>query len=155
MRSTKSAARRRLDQRLAGLDERIGPRPLDGWIRAMREALGMSTSEMARRMGVSQTRISQLQRAEVDGSIRLSTLERAAEALSCRFQYVLIPIEPLEDMVRGQARAKAAAEVTDSTHNMRLEDQAPDADVIKEQIDALAEDLIDTRGLWRPENRSV
>jgi predicted DNA-binding mobile mystery protein A len=100
-------------------------------------------------MGVSQARVSQLERGEVEGSIQLSTLERAAEALSCRLQYVLIPVEPLEAMVRGQAREKAAAEVAATTHNMRLEDQAPDRDVIKEQIDALADDLIDTRGLWR------
>jgi predicted DNA-binding mobile mystery protein A len=108
-----------------------------------------STKSTARR------RLDQLERAEVDGSIRFSTLERAAEALSCRLQYVLIPAEPLEAMVRGQARAKAATEVAATTQNMRLEDQAPEADVIREQIDALAEDLIDTRGLWRPTHRSA
>jgi predicted DNA-binding mobile mystery protein A len=121
----------------------------------VREALGMSTSEMATRMGVSQARISQLERAELEGSVRLSTLERAAQALNCQVHYVVVPNEPLEDMVRRQARDRAAADVAATTHTMRLEDQAPDAQVIADEIDALAERLVDTSGLWRPEPRAA
>lgn len=149
MRSTNLTARRRLDERLAGLDERIGPRPPHGWLRAVRDALGMSTSEMASRMGVSQSRVSQVERAELDGSIRLSTLERAAQALNCQLRYVLTPNEPLDAMVRRQALGKAETEIRTVTHNMRLEDQAPSAGIIAEQVDALADELIDSRGLWR------
>ena len=147
--STKTYARRHLDQRLDGIGDQIGPRPAKGWLRAMREALGMSTSEMASRMGVSQSRISQIERAEVDGSIRFSTLERAAEALNCSVQYVLVPNEPLEVSVRRQARVQAAAGVAAVTHTMRLEDQAPSDDTVAEQVDALADELVDKRGLWR------
>lgn len=155
MRSPNLIARRRLDERLIGLGERIGPRPPHGWLRAIRDAIGMSTSELAVRMGVSQSRVSQVERAEVDGSIRLSTLERAAEALNCQLRYVLIPHEPLDAMVRRQAVTKAKAEVGAVTHNMRLEDQAPDSDVITAQIDALAGELVDARGLWRAERRKA
>jgi len=141
-------ARRRLDERLVGLDARIGPRPPRGWLRAIREALGMSTGEMAARMGVSQPRINQLERAETDGSIRMSTLERAAEALGCRVRYVLVPDEPLADMVRGRANQQAAATVAAVTQTMQLEDQAPDPEAIRRQVEALAGQLVDACGLW-------
>jgi predicted DNA-binding mobile mystery protein A len=149
MRSPRSIARQRLDTRLDGLGERIGPNPPHGWLRAVRQALGMSTAEMGERMGVSQARINQLERAEVSGSIRLSTLERAAAALNCQFRYAFIPDIPLEEAVQRQALAKAGVEVAAATHHMRLENQVPDASVIDDQVTALADELIDARGLWR------
>ena len=109
----------------------------------------MTTAELAARMGVSQSRVSQLERAEPDGSIRLSTLERAAHALNCQLHYVLVPNEALDDMVRRQARARATAEVASITHSMRLEDQAPDPQVIMDEVDALTDSYIGARGLWR------
>lgn len=149
MRSPQSLARRRLDERLAGLAAQIGSRPARGWIRAIREALGMSTAEMAQRMGVTHSRISQIERAEADDSIRLDTLRRAAQALGCDLHYVLIPAAPLDEVVRLQARKKAEALVGATTHTMRLEDQEPDPAVVGTQLDELADDLVDTRGLWK------
>ena len=90
MRSPQALARRRLDDRLAGVAAEVGPRPAQGWIRAIRTALGMSTKEMAQRMGVTQSRVSQLEHAEADDSIHLGTLRRAAEALGCELHYVFV-----------------------------------------------------------------
>ncbi len=148
MRSPQALARRRLDDRLTGVAAQVGPRPAQGWIRAIRTALGMSTKEMARRMGVTQSRISQLEHAEADDSIRLDTLRRAAEALGCELHYVFVPAAPLEDAVRQQARTKAQALVGAATHTMRLEDQEPDASVVTAQVDEIADDLVDSPGLW-------
>ena len=102
MRSPQALARRRLDDRLTGVAAEVGPRPAQGWIRAIRTALGMSTKEMAQRMGVTQSWISQLEHAEADDSIRLDTLRRAAEALGCELHYVFVPAAPLEDAVRNR-----------------------------------------------------
>lgn len=146
MNSPRRTARRRLDQRLAGLD--LGQRPSRGWIRAIREALGMTTGELGQRMGVSQSRISQLERSEELGSIRLETLERAARALNCRVGYVFMPNEPLEDMVQRQARLRAQAEVEVVTHTMALEDQVPESGVVDTQVEELAERFVDGRHLW-------
>jgi|ERR1700722_143799 predicted DNA-binding mobile mystery protein A len=148
MRSPQALARRRLDDRLTGVAAQVGPRPAQGWIRAIRTALGMSTKEMAQRMGVTQSRISQLEHAEADDSIRLDTLRRAAEALGCELHYVFVPAAPLEDAVRQQARTKAQALVGAVTHTMRLEDQEPDASVVAAQVDEIADDLVDSPGLW-------
>jgi predicted DNA-binding mobile mystery protein A len=150
----RSITRRRLDQRLAGLDALIGPRPARGWIWAIRDALVMSTFELGQRMGVTASNVSQLERAEGAGSIQLATLERTAQALNCRLWYVLVPNEPLEQMVRRQALDKAAAAVAASAATP-LEDQCDGgdgaliADVISEQVEAMAQKLVDSRGLWR------
>ena len=80
----RSTARRHLDKRLARLrpiDELA--RPQRGWVRAIRDAIGMTSSQLANRMKVSQSRISELERAEVEGRLTLDSLERAAAALGC------------------------------------------------------------------------
>jgi len=150
MKSPRRTARRRLDQRLVGLD--LGQRPPRGWIRAIREALGMTTGELGLRMGLTQSRVSQIERSEEIGSIRLDTLERAARALCCQVRYVFVPNEPLEDMVQRQARLRAQAEVDAVSHTMALEDQAPEADVLDAQVKELAERFVDGRHLWERPN---
>jgi predicted DNA-binding mobile mystery protein A len=114
MQPIRSVNRRRLDDRLGGLLVLVGPRPGRGWIRAIRDALGMSTFELAERMGVSQPRISQYERAEVGGTIRLSTLERVAASLKCNLCYALVPEEPLQAIVHRQALEKAATTLAQS-----------------------------------------
>jgi predicted DNA-binding mobile mystery protein A len=109
--SNRLISSRNLDQRLPGLPQLAIKRSGQSWVRTIRDALGMSTVELARRMGVTRSRVSQIERAEIDGTIHLSTLERAAEALNCRVVYFLVPIEPLEQMVWQQAFLKASDEL--------------------------------------------
>ncbi len=99
-------------------------------------------------MGVSQTRASRLERAEVDETIRLSTLRRAGEALNCTLYYVLVPDEPFEDMVLRQAHAKATQELSPSDAERWVDAPlvAPGAD---EWLEVRTLELIDRRGLWR------
>ncbi|HEY6472487.1 MAG TPA: helix-turn-helix domain-containing protein, partial [Acidimicrobiales bacterium] len=111
MRTPQSLMRRKLDRRLAALDTATWAPPVGGWLIAVRQALGMSKVEWAERMEVSAARAGRLERAEVKGSLQLSTLSRAAKALNCRLLYVLVPDEPLEDMVFRQAYLKAADEL--------------------------------------------
>jgi predicted DNA-binding mobile mystery protein A len=108
----------------------------------------MTTGELGQRMGISQSRISQLERSEELGSIRLDTLERAARALNCRVRYVFVPNEPLEDMVQRQARLRAQAEVDVVTHTMALEDQVPEPGVVDAEVEELAKRFVDGRHLW-------
>jgi predicted DNA-binding mobile mystery protein A len=150
MRSPRHTARRRLDQRLVGLD--VGQRPPRGWVRAIREALGMTTAELGQRMGLTQSRVSQIERSEELGSIRLDTLERAAQALNCQVRYVFVPNEPLEEMVQRQARLRAQAEVDAVTHTMALEDQVPEPGVLDSLVKEMAERFVDERHLWEQPN---
>lgn len=100
------------------------PRPPKGWLRAIRDALGMTTAQFARRLGVSQPRIINLEKSEVNGSVTLNTLQRAAEALGCRLAYALIPERPLAEMVNERAALIADRQSAAVEHSMRLEDQA-------------------------------
>ena len=146
-----------MDRRTAreGLERRLGPwrdqaslTPQAGWIRAIRDALGMSTRELAARAGISAPRVSQIERAELDGSLTLATLHRIAEALDCRVEYALVPRRPLDAMVREQARAKAEGVLRVVDHTMAMEDQRTDEYARRSELDRAAEELIDKRGLW-------
>jgi predicted DNA-binding mobile mystery protein A len=99
-------------------------RPPKGWLRAIRDALGMTTAQYARRLGVSQPRIVELEKSEQGGSVTLNTLQRAAEALGCRLVYVLVPERPLADVVRDRAKLIAERQSKAVEQTMRLEDQA-------------------------------
>lgn len=154
-RASGTATRRKLDRHLVGLDARVGPVPPCGWIRTIRDALGMSTFELAGRLGVSRGRVSQLERAEVRRSIPLSSLERMATALKCRLYYVLVPDEALDQIVRRQALDLAARAVAASLSSDRISEEGdqPTPDEVAARVESLAYDLVDRRGLWRDTDR--
>lgn len=148
-------ARRALDKRFARLRPvvREEPRPHRGWIRAIRDALGMSGPELAARMGVTQQAVATLESREVDGVATLRSLGRAAAALNCDVAYFLIPRTSLDEMVTARAREKAAAHLASVAHHGRLEDQALDSDAAADELDAFAARLVDRHGLWSDEGR--
>jgi predicted DNA-binding mobile mystery protein A len=135
---------RHLDKRFVGLRPLIeSPRPPKGWLRALRDALGMTTAQYARRLGVSQPRIVELEQSEASGSVTLKTLQRAAEALGCRLVYVLVPERPLDETVRERAEAVAARQLASVEQTMRLEDQeVTDKQVGRELLRQRVEDLL-------------
>src|ERR1700734_2112408 len=99
-------SRSQLDKRF----KELGPvtryvSPVRGWIAAIRGGLGMSTSQLAKRLGIKQPSVIALEQSEAKGSIELATLRRVAEALDCTLIYALVPNKPLESMVRDRARA--------------------------------------------------
>jgi len=142
-------ARRRLDERLQNINPREIPRPHRGWIRAVREALGMSTTELGRRMGISQQSVVDLERSEGRSTIQIDTLERAAAAMECELVYAIIPRTSFEEIIQTRAHDKALQQLAAVEHHSRLEDQSiSDADM-EAQINEAAAALIDRRGLWR------
>lgn len=142
-------ARRRLDERLQKTV--VPPRPHRGWVRAIRDALGMSSTVLAERMGVAQQRISAIEQAEVDRKVQLDTLDRAAAAMGCRVEYVLVPVgSTLEGTVASQARRKAQQEIAADDVTMRLEDQQVPSSQRQEMIEERAQELASSRDLWVP-----
>ncbi|MHB8471101.1 MAG: mobile mystery protein A [Gaiellaceae bacterium] len=142
-----SLARRSLDRRLLAW-RALGDAPPHGWIRALRDALGMSTSQLGKRMGLSRQAIAQMEQSEADGSIRLDTLRRAAMALDCDVVYALVPRQPLQETVDERARTLAHRTVDRVRHTMSLEDQAGGADDEASLVEELAEELKSSRRLW-------
>lgn len=142
-------ARRSLDAKFAdGSLRAVADRPIRGWIRAIRDSLGMSTRQLAVRMGKSQPAISQLERSELDERVTLATLRRAADALDCDLVYALVPRATLEDKVRSRARALARRDIAAVDQTMRLEGQSLDAKELDRRIDDYAERLLSEGRLW-------
>lgn len=135
-------SQRTLDDRLKALRpaDRF-TQPVRGWIKAIREALGMTSAQLARRLGVAQPTVIDIERSEARGTIQLATLRRVAEALNCRLVYALVPNDSLETMVRDQARRVAARRLKSVEHTMRLENQTVRRKDRKAQIKALASNL--------------
>lgn len=121
--------------------------PVRGWIKAVRQAIGMSSSQLARRLGVKQPTITEMEQSEMRGTIQLATLRRAAEALDCTLVYVLIPNKPLKTIVRDRAQKLARRRLEAVDHTMLLEDQKVSGNDVEARVDELAED-IDPRALW-------
>lgn len=148
-------ARKHLEQRLAPLRAIALDAPPRGWLRALREALGMTSRQLAFRMGVGNSRISMIEKAEVTGSTTLRTLRQAATAMNCTLVYAFVPNEPLDDIVRDRAEQKVSGDIARLDQTMRLENQA----LRKADLDAERQRLVDgilagsLRGLWDDERR--
>jgi predicted DNA-binding mobile mystery protein A len=152
----RAQARRKLDDRFARLRPLAHePTPHLGWIRAIRDALGMSSADLAARMGVIQQNIFDLERSEAHDTIKLATLRRTADALDCDLVYALVPRRTLAESVQTRARLQAAAHIAMVAHHSRLEDQSvTDADT-DALLDELAATFIDRRGLWADDPSST
>jgi predicted DNA-binding mobile mystery protein A len=124
-----------LDKRFAKLKPLTNDaaRPSRGWIRAIREALGMTTGQLAKRLGVHQPRVIELERGEAAGNITVKSLERAAEALGCRLVYTFVPKDPLADTIRKRASVIADQQLASVEHTMRLEGQGVNDKALRQE----------------------
>jgi predicted DNA-binding mobile mystery protein A len=133
-----ASSRLQLDKRLARMEppKHFTP-PVQGWIGAIRKALGMTSQQLATRMGIKQSTMVKIERSEVSDTIQLATLRRAAEALDCSLIYALIPKQPLETTVRDRARAFARNQLSAVEHSMALEDQSVGSSDIETRLDEI------------------
>ena len=100
-------------------------RPQKGWLRAIREATGISLREMATRLKKTPTLAAKLEKSEAEYRISLASLRDAADALGCQLVYALVPNSgSIHDLAERDARIKAAENVRAVEHSMALEDQA-------------------------------
>ena len=124
--------------------------PRGGWLKAVRTALGVSTRQLAARLGATHSAIVQAEKSEAGGSISLAQLRRRAEALDCELHYVLIPRTPLAERVDAQADRKARERVATISHTMTLEAQDTGNEFQRQQIAAAKDELLRGRRsrLW-------
>lgn len=138
----KDLIRRQLDQhinQLRSLD--TYDRPSRGWIRSIREALGLTRSQLSQRLRVTPQNIENLEKAEEERNITLKSLEKVSEAMNCRLYYVLIPENSLENTVNQQILKKAQQIIGYVSHSMALEDQKTKDAELKRQISNLVDEL--------------
>jgi len=126
-------------------------RPPSGWLKAIREALGMSATQLAKRLGVVTSTVTRLETSEADDTISLATLRRAAEELDCELRYVLVPRQSLADTLATRANQLARERMAGVAHSMALEAQSTSNETVADQTRALADSLLQgpRRELWR------
>ena len=126
-------------QRLAPL--RSVSQPQKGWIRAIRDALGMTAKQLAGRLGVAQQAVARIEKDELAGAVTIKTMRRVAESLDCVFVCGFVPRSSLESTIRNQADRVAAKRLQLAAHTMTLEDQsltkAENQKVLSEMVDEL------------------
>ncbi len=129
-------------------------RPKEGWIRTLRKALGMSSLQLADRLGVSTPRATQMERMEVEDRITLKQLRRVADSLDCELVYALVPRTSIDSMIEKQARNKARDLVMKADIQMKLEAQQLSDEALKTQVKHEIERLIRDmpRDLWNANN---
>jgi len=126
------------------------PTPTGGWIRAIREALGMTNVQLARRLGKASQTIEDVQKSEVNGTVQLKTLREVAEALGCQVVYAVVPLKPLPQVRLARAREKALQSLSPVAHSMKLEDQGVGAKEEKRQLEVMIQRLLagNPKRLW-------
>ncbi|OBZ95752.1 transcriptional regulator [Pararhizobium polonicum] len=146
---SRKRARLRIDERLQAL------RPIDrfrvppkGWVRALRDVLGMTGAQLGTRMGIRPQTVDAIEKSEAAGTIQLNTLRRAAEAMDCTLVYALIPNSSLEAAVEIRARKIAIRELQRVAHTMQLEAQGTDNDDFEYRIQTYIRDQLSERDLW-------
>lgn len=126
------------------------PAPKDGWIKTMRQVLGMSISQLAQRLGCTQANVSALEQREKKGGITIEKLEEAAKVMNCRFVYVFVPNKPIDKILENQALITAKKRLSGVEHSMELEDQGLSPAQKKEQLRILVDELLqgNPKKLW-------
>ncbi len=147
----KKLIREQLDRALKRFSalKAISP-PRKGWVRAIRDALGISTRQLGDRLGVNKSRITRIEQDEVGGSVTLKTMRRVANALDCVFVYGFVPRKTLEDTLRNQAMQVAKKRMSRVAHTMSLEDQGLPEGEQKKAFETAVDELIRTvpKSLW-------
>lgn len=141
------------DLRVRQLDKALKPyqalrqrqAPDKGWIRTIRETLGMSLRQLAERADLSKTSVTNAEQTERRGTVQLETLQKLADAMDCDLVYALVPRQSLKKTIHAQATRIARTIVGRVSESMELEDQAvPDEDA-RRQIDEMIEELLRNR----------
>lgn len=98
-------------------------KPEKGWVREIREALGMTLAKLGERCELATSTIAQVERREVSGNVTVESLRKTAEAMNCEFVYMFVPKTSMEEFVRERAKQKAQSILERAGLHMSLENQ--------------------------------
>lgn len=106
--------------------------PSQGWVRTIRNFLGMTSTQLAKRLGVNQSRVIRIENNE--RNTKISTMEKIADALNCDFVYAFIPRDNIDNIINNQARNKAIKILNKVNKNMALENQMVDSEDLLDDL---------------------
>jgi predicted DNA-binding mobile mystery protein A len=103
--------------------QKVAPPPT-GWIKAIRNAFGMSMLPLGKRLSITKQSVQDMESREKDGSISIKALREAARALDMQLVYGFVPNDgSLEALIDRKAKELAAQIVMPTNNSMKLEDQ--------------------------------
>jgi predicted DNA-binding mobile mystery protein A len=119
------------------------------WIRLLRTYFRMTQPELSKRANITQASLAAIESGKVDP--RVSTIQRIYEALSCHLSFEPQPLKPLEEVLRGRARAIALERLKKTMGTMALEEQAPDKEIFKKLLEKRTDEILHNphEKLWR------
>jgi len=127
------------------------PPPPSGWIKAMREALGIPLRHLAKRLRSTTQNVQKLEFSERNASISLKNMRKIADSLDMDFVYFLLPRDSsLEKMLFVRAESVAKSILNRAARSMSLEDQGTSKKRIEQAILEMTHELVRTmpRHLW-------
>lgn len=125
--------------------------PGKGWVKEIRNALGMSMQDLAMRLGVIAPRINKIEKDEVAGKVTIETMSKVAEAMNCEFVYFLVPKGgSLQSMIEEQANKIASEIVNSVSASMSLENQDTDTKAKRRMVENVIREVkANERKLWK------
>lgn len=151
MMKNKNLRRNQLDRFYEDLKSLNLRSPKLGWVKEVRESLGMSMQDLADRLGTIKQRVEKIEKDEVAAKTTLETMKKTAEAMGCEFIYFVVPKTSLEETLRGQALKSAKKILTQVDKTMTLEDQKTSGKSQKQLVENLAQEMLlkEDRKIWR------
>lgn len=122
-----------------------------GWIQSARLALGMSLRQLAERVGVSVSALTNFEKREQADSVSLATLKKAANAMDMELVYYFKPKDgSIKNAVEKQARKKAQEILNQSNQTMKLEDQETNSSSQERELERLTKEIVSKmpQNLW-------
>ena len=130
----------KMDQ-LTGLQHVIVP-PI-GWIRAIRNGIGMSMEQLGRKLSITKQGVMDIEKREMEGAITIKAMQEIAKAMDTKFVYGFVPnAGSLEQMIETRALEIAKTIVQRTSTTMKLEDQVNSKERIEKAIKERATEII-------------
>ncbi len=123
------------------------------WIKSVRSSLGITLRQMASLMKTNSKNIARLEIGEINKTITLKNLFKAADVMECRLIYFMLPknqYKSFDDILNKKAELLASKIAKGVSHSMGLENQKVSQKITNQQIKNLAYELrqdLDPR-LW-------
>jgi|Marorgknorr_s2lv_3_1036020.scaffolds.fasta_scaffold01987_7 predicted DNA-binding mobile mystery protein A len=125
--------------------------PPQGWVRFIRQSIGMSLRQLGNRLGMSPQAVRDLEMREAEGKVTLTALGNAARSLDMKLVYAIIPAGcTVSDLIRLQAQRLATEAIRRTSVSMSLEDQAIGRAEVLHEIEELTDELVRhrSRSFW-------
>lgn len=117
--------------------------PPTGWIKAIRNALGMSMVQLGNKLSVSKQAVNEMEKREREGAITLKALRDAGRAMNMELVYGFVPNDgSLEALVKRKSFELAKKIVMKSSNTMSLEDQENSKERLDKAIEERTLDII-------------